>query len=56
MGMFSRTPAPSVPTPAEPVRTREELTVIANSQRAGDFTDPGRGPAQQNGRPERVIT
>lgn len=52
MGIFSKTPEPSAP--AEPVLSREQLTQIANSQQSGNFMDPGRGPAQQDGRVETV--
>jgi hypothetical protein len=54
MGLFRSKTAASVPSPGEPVRTREELTRIARGQRSGDFMDPGRGPAQEDGRAETV--
>lgn len=57
MGLFSRSEkAAPAPTVAEPVKTREELTAITREQQTGDFMDPGRGPVQQNGRIERVVT
>lgn len=57
MGFFSRsTPStPSLPTPSEPVRTREELEAITRAQRTGNFNDPGRGPARQDGSSEHVV-
>jgi hypothetical protein len=52
MGIFSKPSQPSAP--AEPVLSREELTRIAANQQSGNFMDPGRGPAQQDGRVETV--
>jgi hypothetical protein len=42
-------------TDNESVRSREELTAIANAQRSGSFTDPGRGRTRSDGGTESVI-